>query len=185
MLNGIQRSAEFSADGLCRLVLRRWWDDRPRLLVAMFNPSDGDAERDDPTISLVTHIAAHHGYGGFSIANGIPLVSSTPAAAADMVNTWDKRQAWEERDALQANLARLQAEVAGHSDILLAWGALASRCPGWFEQVQEELRQAMTPGQRLLCLGITAGGHPKHPMARGRHKVPKDTPLIPWPSRAR
>jgi hypothetical protein len=183
MLSGIQRSAEFTGNGAYRSVLRRWWDDRPRLLVVMFNPSDANAAVDDPTASLVTHIAAHHGYGGFSVVNGIPLVSSDPAAAAHMVNTWDSRQAWEERDALQLNLGTVRAEVRSHRDILLAWGALASRCPGWFDHVLEQVREEVTPGQRLLCLGITAAGYPKHPMARGKHKVPRNAPLLSWPSK--
>lgn len=180
MLTGINRAAEFASNGLYRLTLRRWWDDRPRLLACMFNPSEANGQRDDPTVSLLMQIAAHHGYGGLTVVNGIPLVSSTPAAAADMVNTWDKRQAWDERDALQMNLGEVQKQCSLHRDVLLAWGGLADRCPDWFDHVQEQVREALSPGGRLLCLGRTAAGYPLHPLARGKMKVRKDAPLLQW-----
>lgn len=179
-VTGIQRSADFASNGAYRLVLRRWWDSRPRLLAAMFNPSEADARRDDPTVALLIQIAAHHGYGGLTVVNGIPLVSSEPSAAAWMVNTWDKRQAWDERDALQMNLSEVRKQVAEHRDVLLAWGALASRCPDWFDHVEEQIREALPEHARLLCLGRTSQGYPLHPLARGKMKVRRDAPLLPW-----
>lgn len=150
------------------------------LLVVMFNPSTANHLEDDPTITLLCQIASHNGYGGITVVNGIPLRSPKPGEAIDMVNTWDVRQAWHERDALHVNLAEIQKQVERAGAVLLAWGALADRCPYWFDNVLEEIEAALPDGVPLYCLGKTAGGYPKHPLARGKHKVRKDAPLILW-----
>lgn len=180
MLNGMTRSASLSKCNAYRWTLTRSWDGRPMLLVVMFNPSTANHLEDDPTITLLCQIASHNGYGGITVVNGIPLRSPKPAEAIDMVNTWDKRQAWDERDALHANLAEIQKQVERAGAVLLAWGALAGRCYFWFDNVLEEIEAALPDGVPLYCLGKTAGGYPKHPLARGKHKVRKDAPLIPW-----
>lgn len=150
------------------------------LLVIMFNPSAADAMVDDPTIILLCHIAAHNGYGGIVVVNGIPLRSSNPDDAAYMVNTWPERSAWDERDDLQANLQVIQQQVERAGAVLLAWGALAGRCPEWFDHVEEQIREVLPLSSEVYCLGKTKGGHPKHPLARGKHKVRKDEPLQLW-----
>jgi hypothetical protein len=146
----------------------------------MFNPSTADHERDDPTITLLCHIASHNGYGGIVVCNAIPLRSSTPADAIDMVMTWDKRQDWYQRDALHGNLGIVTGEVSHAGAVLLAWGALGERIADWMDHVIEEIECNLADGAQLLCLGKTNSGQPKHPMARGKHKVPKDAPLLPW-----
>jgi hypothetical protein len=182
MMNGTSGTATFSRCGTYRWTLTRAWDGRPMLLVCMFNPSTANKDRNDPTVELLCHIAAHNGYGGIVVVNGIPLVSSTPAEAADMVNTWPERHAWDERDCLHYNLSRITLHAERAGAILLAWGALADRCPEWFDHVIEEIQSNAPDGSPILCLGKTAGGHPKHPMARGKHKVPKTAALLPWRS---
>jgi hypothetical protein len=176
----VKRTARLSRCGTCRWTLGRQWDDRPILLVCMFNPSDADADIDDPTISIVCHIASHNGFGGVVVVNAIPLRGSKPAGAIEMVNTWDTRQDWYARDCLHYNLGVIVGEVAKAGAVLLAWGALGERCSDWMDNVREEIECALPDGVPLYCLGKTAGGHPKHPMARGKHKVPKNAPLIPW-----
>lgn len=175
----MKRTAHLSPCGTYRWTLTRTWDDRPVLLVCMFNPSDADHEMDDPTVSLVCHIASHNGYGGIVVVNAIPLRSSTPAAAIAMTN-WDKTRDWHARDRLHENVGFIVAEVEKAGAVLLAWGALGDRCSDWMDNVREEIECALPEGVPLYCLGKTAGGHPKHPMARGKHKVPKNAPLLPW-----
>jgi hypothetical protein len=150
------------------------------LLACMFNPSEADHLVDDPTITLLCHIARHNGYGGLTVVNGISLRCSKPAAAIDMVNTWDKRQDWYARDRLQQNVAVIVDEVSKAGAVLIAWGALADRCSDWFDNVREEIECALPDGVPLYCLGKTLGGYPKHPLARGKHKVPKNAPLLLW-----
>ncbi len=180
MVSGVTRTARISHCRQYRFTLGRHWDQRPKLLVVMFNPSRADASMDDPTVQLLCHVAAHNGFGGVTVVNGIPLRSPAPGDAADMVNTWDKRQAWDERDILHHNLAIVQEEVAKAAAVLLAWGALARLCPAWFDHVEEQIREVLPASSELYCLGRTKEGYPKHPLARGVHKVRVDSPLVPW-----
>jgi hypothetical protein len=176
----VKRSATISPCGAYRFTLVRVWDTRPMLLVVMFNPSDADASIEDPTITLVCHIAAHNGFGGIVVVNGIPLRGSTPAEAIRLTNQWDTLQEWHFRDRLHQNLAIVADEVAKAGAVLLAWGALADRCPNWFEAVLEEIECALPDDVPLYCLGRTKGGQPLHPLARGKLKVPKDAKFLPW-----
>lgn len=179
----MNRTATLSACGTYRFRLTRTWDDRPRLLVVMFNPSTADHQVDDPTIRLLCHIANHNGFGGIVVCNAIPLRSSKPADAIDMELTWDKRQDWYQRDALQQNLAVVVDEVGKAGAVLLAWGNLGDRVAHWMENVVEEINCALPVGSEIYCLGKTKSGQPKHPLARGKHKVPKDALLLPWSAR--
>lgn len=179
LLKGVTRSADISKCGSFRWSLTRAWDGRPFLLVVMFNPSTADARDDDPTISLLCHIAAANGYGGIVVVNGIPLRSAKPERAIEMTR-WDARGEWYDRDRLQDNLAVIVLESERAGAVLLAWGALADRCAFWFEHVLAEIECAVPDGTPIYCLGKTAGGYPKHPLARGKHKVRKDAALVPW-----
>ena len=180
MIQGIQRKAHI--DGSYRWTLHRTWDQRPALMVVMFNPSTADAQQDDPTIRLLCQIAAHNGYGGIVVVNGIPLRSTPPAPAFAMLE-WDKSSDWSSRDALQLNLSHIQTHAAQAGAVLLAWGALAFKTNSsadWFDYVREEIQAAVKEGTPIYCLGKTKAGSPIHPMARGRMKVRPDAPLIPW-----
>lgn len=175
----MNRDATFSSCGTCRFTLTREWDDRPKLLVCMFNPSTANDLEDDPTVGLVCHIASFNGFGGIVVVNGVPLCSSKPLRAVQMTQ-WDKSQDWHARDLLQQNLGVIQKEVEKAGAVLLAWGALGERCGDWMETVLDEIKDALPVGSEIYCLAKTKAGHPKHPMARGKHKVPKNAPLIPW-----
>lgn len=181
-MTGITRTAELSSCGTYRWTLTRAWDGRPMLLVVMFNPSTANAEVDDPTIALLCHIAAHNGYGGIVVVNGIPLRSSTPERALQMLE-WERARDWGARDALQNNVATIVGQVERAGAVLLAWGALAwktNASANWFDIVLEEIEAALPDGTPLLCLGKTLAGLPLHPLARGKLKVRKDATLAPW-----
>lgn len=175
----MEKTATLSGCGLYRFTLTRQWDERPKLLVVMFNPSTADATVDDPTISLLCHIASHNGYGGITVVNAIPLRSSTAQPAVVMANAWDQFPVGHGRW-LDENLAVIRTHVALSGAVLLAWGALGEKCPGWLNTVQFEINQSLPKGVPVFCLKKTAAGHPMHPLARGKHKIPKNHQLIPW-----
>lgn len=179
MLPTVERDAYLSICGAYRYWLTRRWDERPILVVVMFNPSTADHEVDDPTISLLSHIASHNGYGGITVVNACPLRSSDPALAAAMIRAGLDCDWWA-RDELMENQAAIRTAVGNASAVLLAWGNLGQVCPSWMDTILETINEALPAGARVYCLGRTAGGHPMHPMARGKHKLPKDAPLLPW-----
>lgn len=172
-------SAELSRCGRYRWRLVRRWDGRPMLLVVMFNPSTADHRVDDKTIIILCEIARHNGYGGIVVVNLIPLRSPTPDPAVAMTR-WEKVPEWSDRDLLLENLQLIRDEVRKAGSVLVAWGTLGGRCPEWSSLVLDAIREELPAHGQLLCLAKTTDGHPKHPMARGKHKVPKDAPLIPW-----
>lgn len=176
-------TAKLSKCGTYRWSLTRSWKaSLPVLVVVMFGPSDADHEVDDPTITLVCQIAAHNGFGGIAVVNGIPLRSSKPEPQFAMLD-WDRTREWCDRDALHQNLGEIIEHVARAGSVLIAWGALAGRTTAsayWFDNVRDEIDSALPDGVQLMCLGKTKGGYPLHPMARGKLKIPKDRMLVPW-----
>lgn len=180
----MNRAASLSRCGRYRWTLTRAWDDRPLLLVVMFNPSTADADKDDPTISTLCRRASRWGYGGIVVVNLVPLRTSAPGEAVDMVQSFDRRGAWDERDALSENLAIVVGQVQRAGAILLAYGQLGERVSAWTDQVLEEIaRAAWREGGAqvpIYCMGRTSSGYPTHPLARGKHRVPMDAPLQPW-----
>jgi hypothetical protein len=181
MLIPVDRDATISACGRYRIRLVRRWGPGPLLLVVMFNPSLADASVDDPTITLLMHIAQHNGYGGFVVFNLCPLRSSSMPAAFEMLDRAQVDGDVDLRKVLWDNLGALVQELESEDvkAALLAWGAMGWRAGSWYDVVMQELR--MRADRRpVFHLGKCANGHPKHPMARGKHKVPKDAKLIPW-----
>lgn len=181
-MNHVKKTAKISRCGRYRYNLVREWDDRPMLVVCMFNPSTADHETDDPTISLLSNIASFNGYGGIIVVNGIPLRSSTPEPALKMLE-WDKSQDWYDRDRLQENLSIVIDQIQRAGAVLLAWGALAWKTQSsadWFDHIRGEIECALPEGCQIYCLGKTRAGLPLHPLARGKLKVPKTARLISW-----
>ena len=174
-LTGYQKAATISACGLYRFVLFRRWDTRPMLLVVMNNPSTADDQKDDPTVTLLMHIASHNGYGGIVIVNLCPLRSPTMAHAAAFLAAVNSREPMADRvEAMRKNLEMIEEELDRADAVLIAWGAQGWRAENWGSRVEALISEAGKPVYRI---GVCANGHPKHPLARGKHKVPKTARL--------
>lgn len=178
MIGPVEREALISNCRLFRWTLTRRWDDRPILTVVMFNPSTADGLEDDPTIKTLCKRASRTwGFGGIAVVNIIPLRSPQPR---DAIAFLEQGQSW----AIERNEQVITEAVKQAGAVLVAWGALAGlslEAEGYLTHLQEEIEAAAEAADiPMYCMGRTGDGMPKHPMARGKHRVPEDAPLVPW-----
>jgi hypothetical protein len=178
----MKKAAEISPCKLYRWTLSREWSDAPKACWVMCNPSWADHEDDDPTIRRVIHFTKEWGFGGFTVVNLYPFRSPSPTECRAWA-AWEGRGPdWSARDALQRN----EALVAGLSKqagiVVAAWGAVA-----WdgdhVERIVECITSGAEPFPDIYCLGVTASGAPKHPMARGTHRIPDTQQPVLWRKR--
>ncbi len=134
------------------------------LAFCMLNPSTADAQSDDPTIRRCRYFAERwaeqHGTAGMVVVNLYALRSSDPAVLkrhADPVGPQNDQ--W---------IKSVASECSGV--MVCAWGANAD--PLRAAHVVQMLQDA---GIKLLCLGTTREGHPRHPLY-----VKGDTPLVEY-----
>lgn len=72
------------------------------------------------------------------------------------------------------------AKAAKKADqVFVCWGAIAWD-EDWLESIIEEIQQGSAPWPDLWCWGKTAAGAPKHPLARGVHRIPRNQAPILW-----
>lgn len=173
-----QSSAEFSPCGEHRVRLDRWWSDEPRALVGMCNPSIAGDEKQDPTIHrLFDLLADRPGIGGFTVVN----YETRVATDVTEMRAWRLRLMHHDLEAhnrlRDENLARIRALSAAAPLRIVAWGNLVE--PD--RQATLILRALSLDGMHdLFAFGTTNDGRPKHPMARGKHRLVNSQPLVLW-----
>jgi hypothetical protein len=151
-----------------RYMLTRTWDDGPVMTWIMLNPSTADAFTGDPTIRRCIRFARREECGAISVVNLFGLRATDPRelrAHPDPVGF--------------CNDGFIKAHASGI--VIAAWGA-GGALNGRGSQVAGRLASDGIP---VLCLGVTKDGHPKHPLARGRERVPDDAPLVSYDPRVR
>lgn len=153
------QGALFSRDGRYRYRLWRSWDpSRPRIAFCMLNPSTADEHVDDPTIRRCIGFARDWGYGGVEIVNLFAFRATDP------------RELRATRDPIgRRNDSYLVAAAERSSAVVVAWGvhgALRSRGAATLT--------LLSPRARLLALGWTHGGEPRHPLYLRRDVLPID-----------
>lgn len=152
-----QTSAVISDCGLYRYRLDRGWGDGPTMGFVMLNPSTADAEADDPTIRRCIGFAKREGCGGLIVVNLFPLRATKPA---DLWATDPLTRMGGQPAELEFHRAVKDADI-----LVAAWGADTRRAEHW---IVERF------GARMVCLGKTKSGAPRHPLY-----VRKDAPLVP------
>lgn len=168
-------AATISADGLHRYNLWRGLTDDPRQLVyVMCNPSTADAFADDPTITKCKKIAAVQGYGQLVVVNLWSYRTSEPRLLIAAANNGI------EITGGVTNWAWMRFHMERASKVIVAWGAIAANVPGYEDRVRALRLDAAALDLDLFCLGVTKDGYPKHPMARGKSRIPDDQPLVRW-----
>jgi hypothetical protein len=148
------RRCVFSPCGTYRYTLARQWDGtRPRVLFVMLNPSTADEDHDDPTIRRCIGFAQRWGYGAADVGNIFALRSTDPA----LLYTHGK-PVGKDNDEHLRELARRAERV------VVAWGNHGAHM-GRGAQVLDMLGRA---GVVPRCFGLTATGHPLHPLYQPR-----------------
>jgi hypothetical protein len=112
----------------------------------MLNPSTADGRRDDPTIRRCLGFARAWGFSVLEVRNLFTWRATEPRDLLTATDpTGGERGDQELRRAAEADL------------VVAAWGAWVP-----FERDREAL--AMLSGRRLVCLGRTKNGGPRHPL---------------------
>jgi len=150
----MDKTAAISACGQYRYRLTRSWDqERGILPIVMLNPSTADAEVDDPTIGRCISFARRDGFGGILVVNLFAFRAPAPddmMAAADPVGP--------DNDVVLTSIFGTAAQLG--IPVLAAWGANGE----YNNRADQVGRLALQLGARLVCLGRTAAGHPRHPL---------------------
>ncbi len=182
----------FVEDG-CRYWLKRAWGAGPCILWIMCNPSNADSTKDDPTMLRVMEFSAAWGYGSCIVINPIPLISSTPAAALEWAKKIDEIKEWFVGDPIcdqwNTNIVLANQMIDAAEAHVVAWGnnIPADFVRDWLQALAEACDSGKCGGGysglppiEWLCLGTTSSGAPKHPLARGKHRIPDDFKPVPW-----
>lgn len=173
----VARSAVFSIDGKLRHRLDRWWALGSRALVCMSNPSTAGAHDDDATIRNLIALVRALGYPGFTVVNWLPYVATKPADLFAWRDALLKSDvvAYE---AIHSLALRIVAQLAPLAPAcFVAWGHLVPLVP----HTQAMLRVLSCDHRRdLLAFGLNKDGAPKHPAARGVHRLVPGTAPVVW-----
>lgn len=162
-----------------RRWLKRAWGSGPCIGWAMLNPSLASGERDDPTLKRIIGFSYRWGFGSLVVGNVYPFVSPNQAA----LRKWRQSFAGSDpdhsaREAFIRNAYDCAGMFSNCQLVMAAWGngADADDLDRWRTFVETEIGW---PGA-WHCLGTTNGGAPKHPLARGRHRIPDDAEPMIW-----
>lgn len=134
----------------------------------MCNPSDATAFKPDPTVGECIKFTRRWGGDITWVVNLWALRSPYPSDLR-------KRAVGFRGDDAENDQAILLACLLANR-IIVAWGnhgALDNRA-------SNVLRMLAQHSWDLYCLGTTNDGHPKHPLARGKHRIPADQQPIVW-----
>lgn len=158
-------SAVFSSCGRYRQRLDR--DVQLFGIVALLvgvNPSTADAHRNDQTIAKDIGFAKVHGWSRIIKVNVFDWIATDVGELARVAQPIS-----------EANCAAIAA-AASEADILVpCWGDRAKVPRALHDQIDETLALLRGQGKPMFCLGLTAGGDPRHPLM-----LAYDTPLIPF-----
>jgi hypothetical protein len=139
--------AIFSIDETYRYALWRRWAEGPYALFVGLNPSTADATQDDPTVRRCIRFARDWGYAAMFMANLFAYRSTDPRALMDAEDPVGP-----ENDAWLRTLAR------GAGLTIAAWGV-----HGKLNDREYKVLVTDALGDYRV-LGLTAAGHPRHPL---------------------
>jgi hypothetical protein len=165
--------AVFSLDRKFRFLLRRWITPREEvdrrgedrvITFVMLNPSTADAFGNDKTIDRCIAFTQRLGADTLEAVNLFPLTATDPAELRKAGSAQYAGDGATNDRFIRATVARALMTVAawGNHGRLYDRAELALREGGALHSVE------------LHHLGLTENGYPKHPSARGKHRIPDD-----------
>lgn len=154
----MRKSATISDCGKYRYRLSRIWDDRlPKILFVMLNPSNADANRDDPTINRCIDYAFRWGFGGLMVGNLFAFRTPKPEV---LYKNWNMGV-----DIVGGmNDFHLLEMGKNCESVLFAWGNDGGLCGRSGDLIE------MFPEANALT--ITKAGHPGHPLYLNKSLLP-------------
>ncbi|NTX54831.1 DUF1643 domain-containing protein [Myxococcus sp. CA039A] len=162
----LDSGALLSACGQFRYALWREWDQvsAPRVaLWLMTNPSNADGLLDDNTLARCVGFSQAWGCTGLVVGNLRAYRTPYPAALAKRVAAGVETVGPANDTVVAALLAAPETAV-----VIAAWGSHDNN----LERITGVMALVRAAGRSLHCLGLTADGSPKHPLARGKSFVP-------------
>ena len=153
-------NAIFDSTGIYRYSLQRWWANGPMMTMIMLNPSQADAQRDDPTLRRSGILARQWGYGRLEVVNLFAYRSA------------DHRRLKQVSDPVgPKNDHYLLGACDRAHTILLAWGNWGS-----LQNRDQAVLTLLKPyWERCYCLGRNRTGQPRHPLY-----APRNCRLYAW-----
>ncbi len=144
----MKRSAIFSSDRKYRYVLWRIWDEeKPACVFIGLNPSTADENIDDPTIKKCIKFSMRWGLGALCMLNLFAWRATDPR---EMIKC-DKPRG-EDNDAI------ILKATARCPLVVAAWGV-----KGGHQDRDVEVLTLLRE-QKIVCLDVTDGMFPKHPL---------------------
>lgn len=183
----LSSAARISACGRFRYLLERLWSNAGHVLVViMLNPSTADAATDDPTIRRVSAFAKAEGFAGIRVLNLYAFRASDPEHlwgrlyhALGSTTRLGEPSAVDRDVVGPDNGPRMFADVIRYGTaVRVAWGAgpptrgLQAAHQKRVDEVAAFLRGV---GVAPTAWGLTAQGHPRHPLY-----LPKAARTVPW-----
>lgn len=147
------RSAVYSDDERHRFSLHIVWVAQPVRLVQFIglNPSTATELADDPTVLRCRNRAKALGFEGMVMTNLFSFRATNPV---------EMKAQPDEPMLAAANIDYLRATADQCELIVLCWGAMGAH----FSRAGAVLRALAAHRGMFRCLGVTASGHPKHPL---------------------
>lgn len=172
--------ARFSDDRTMRYRLARSLTDAPlqvvdgrivaprRIVFALINPSDADAFEPDPTVTNCCTFSRRWSGDVTEVCNLNAFRSPYPT---DL-----KKRACGQRGDDPVNDAEILAACTGAHLVIAGWG----NDGGLDFRDRKVLAMLREHGIQLHHLGLTQSGFPKHPLARGKHRIAADFVPQEW-----
>lgn len=173
-IDDMRRDAEFV--GELRVRLSRDWSDGPRALAIGCNPSTANAFVDDPTTRWWNRWFRHNRFGGYDAMNLYPFCTSKPTECKALLQSGCKE---EQASIMAMNLSMVIDTARSAEKIFVCWGNIAWD-RAWVTAFCERLKSELGDDNHLWCWGKTLTGAPKHPMARGKHRIALDVQPMIW-----